>query len=188
MRQQFLIDFSSLFGPTFDVFFFTVYLIKKQVVIQPTYRPKVGREEYMMNWRDVEGNDCEVTWGNLQQMLEENMKNSEQSISKKEKPTWMEVRSFADSANIPADTTKMILRTRWLKLHYSIADVSVCVMEQSPRSFRSLSYRRRLPADRQTSPVISRSAQFTFQQTITSLYNNRIRNPLCGQADGPSAL
>jgi len=38
----------------------------------------------------------------------------------------MEVRSLAHSANIPADPTNMILRTRWLKLHYSIADVSVC--------------------------------------------------------------
>ena len=38
----------------------------------------------------------------------------------------MEVGSFADSANIPADTTKIILRTRLLKLLYSTADVSVC--------------------------------------------------------------
>ena len=57
------------------------------------------------------------------------------------------------------------------------------VLEQSGCSFRSLSYRRGLPPDRLTSPVISWSPQFTYQQTITSFYNNRIRTPLCGQTD-----
>jgi hypothetical protein len=41
--EQFLIDFSPIFGPIFDVFM--VYLINKQVVIQPAYHPKVGREQ-----------------------------------------------------------------------------------------------------------------------------------------------
>jgi hypothetical protein len=82
----------------------------------------------------------------------------------------MEVRSFADSANMPADTTKMILRTRWLKLHCSIADVS-CVMEQSPWSFRSLSYRRRLPADKDRPLLVgqpsARSSKLLLRPTIT---------------------
>jgi hypothetical protein len=47
VRQQFLIDFSPLFGSTFD--FLTIYLMNKQVVIHPTYRRKVGREEKMTN-------------------------------------------------------------------------------------------------------------------------------------------
>lgn len=119
-------------------------------------------------------------------MLEVNTKTSYQSISKKRiQPGtyWMEVKSVNDCANTPADTSKTILRTRRLKLHYSTADVSVCIGPITMQLFRSLSYRRRLPADRLTSPVISWSAQYTFQQTITSPYNNRIRTPLCGQAD-----